>query len=657
MGFISQLVKNKDIGLTPEPSLRPSPTDRGVGRRIWREVFGVNTSKEDQPRPQSRAPGGSYGRSALNSAPATKRLLEAMRSMAPGGWSDDRWEQSARHWNGITYLAGHRLCEMGAQAEFQVYRKDEEHPDGKRPIKRDDPPEGDRMVRPYELVELLEHPNRQDSFGDLVYRWIQQMTLTGKALTWTVPNKLGTPMELYSIPTALAIPQPAINPDFPDGYYRIQPLYPYGPFSSYPTPATAVGAPIPAQWMMEFKYPHPLLRYDGYSPLTAARLHLDEIEMMDRSRHYAMRRGINPSAMLNFDEMEGMEALPEAEIDRIKAEFEEVLMGPENAGALFVGTPGAKLEPWGNRPVDMDYQAGWDQLVSFALGLFGITKPAAGMIDDSSYSTLFATLKQLYWLTLEPIVNRFAAKLTRFLAPFFGDDLVIEIRCRRIDDHDIGFTKVDKLANLKGLPASVIKICFKILDLPMDKRAIEDLEKAGQEQGGGMPGMPGMGAPGAAPPGAEGGVPQPQGVPGVVSPPGAAGAPPSVPEEQQEMEAERPSPGKLSQGALGPRMKRMLTKGFRWKQVYSGGYRAVIDGVTIAMDNLTGDVGRRHWNIGVVHQDGRIEWTDSGSTRAEVEAWAQQIADNENERLGRRKSFPVNRMKALRQKYHLNGVS
>src|SRR5260370_35899679 len=109
------------------------------------------------------------------------------------------------------------------------------------------------------------------------------MTLMGKALTWMVPNKLKTPMELYSIPTAIAIPQPAINPDFPDGYYRIQPIYPYGPFSSYPTPATAVGAPIPAQWMLRVKYPHPLLRYDGYSPMTVLRLQQDEIESIDRS--------------------------------------------------------------------------------------------------------------------------------------------------------------------------------------------------------------------------------------------------------------------------------------------------------------------------------------------------------------------------------------
>ena len=379
---------------------------------------------------------------------------------------------------------------MLQQAEFAVYEKDPNHPEGKIPAKS----EGAER-----LIKLLERPNHQDSFGKTMYRINQQLGLTGMALTWMVPSMRphvhpdqeryrngGEPMELYCIPTAIAIPQPAINPDFPDGYYRIQPVYPYGPFSSYPTPVSAIGAPVAAQWMLRFMYPHPLLRYDGYSPLTGLKYHMDELEMIDKSRHYKMRGSINPSAILNLTDMEGSQPLPESEIERMHAEWEAQYQGSENHGKLIIGAPGGKLEEWGSRPVDMDYSVGWSQLLDFILGGgFGITKPAAGMVEDSSYSTLFATIKQLYVLTLQPEADDIAGELTHHLAPFFGDNLIIEIRCKRIDDHDITFTKIDK-----GLQANVLtkNQVLKMLELPTTQEPWGEEMAGAAEQQSGVPG-------------------------------------------------------------------------------------------------------------------------------------------------------------------------
>lgn len=554
MGRISQLLNSPSTKATPAQ-------DRS--RRLWRETFatdkerGFRDSVQDRPRPN-----GYSNRSLLANPASFQRLLDAHRTGAPGGWSDDRWEQS-KHFTGIVYAAVHRLCMRMIQAEFQVYHRDEDHPDGKRPVNRNDPPEGGRMSRPYELVELLQNPNRQDSFGRWLYRLLQQKLLTGTALNWMVPNRLGTPMEMYVIPTALAIPQTVINPEFPEGFYRIQPVYPYGPFSSYPTPATAVGAPVPAQWVLRFQYPHPLLRYEGYSPLTGLRLHVDELESIDRSRWYGMRRGIAPSAVLNFDGAEGMHQLPWEEIERIKAEFESGFQGPENSGALFVSAPGSSLEPWGGRPIDMDFQSGWEQLTSFILGAYGITKPAAGMIEDASYASLFATLKQLNLLTLDPECHDVASGLTKGMAHHFGDDLVIEIRCQRIDDHDV---KNAKLSLLIGAQAITYNELRKELELPVTQEPWGSLrvgEMAQQEGGGaGAPeGSPTQGMAPAAPPGANGaanGAPpgREQMIQEILA--GGRGGP-SQPQKgsHEPREAVGPSPtnsgSRLGWGALGPR--------------------------------------------------------------------------------------------------------
>lgn len=526
------------------------------GRSRWQSIF---TDKErGLKRPVDEFPSvrdnhNSWVRGSQSTGAAYTRLLQAMRSMAPGGWSDDRFEQGAgRHFRNVPYICIHRTGEILSEAEVLVFRKDDNAQDGKRPISRNSDPEA------YRLVKVLEEPNNDDALGDMLYSLNQQLDLTGTALTWMVPNRDGRVAEMYVIPTAIAIPQPAINPDYPDGYYRIQPVYPYGPFSSYPTPASAVGAPIPAQWMLRMKYPHPYLRYDGWSPLTALQLHLDEIEMMDRSRHYAMRRGINPSAVLQFRDMEGMQPLPEAEIQRIVAQFENELQGPENTGRLYVAPPGSELEQFGTSPKDMDYQAGWDQLTTFAMAGFGISKPAAGMVETSSYATLFATLKQLHLQTLEPKCRRIESKWTRQLAPFYGDDLIVELRCKRIDDHEILFSKIDKLSALKGMPASFIKMVMRMLDLHIDEQMVEELAAAGQEgmmgQAPGMPGgVPGMGVPGTEQPGSAPPVPP---IPGKEAPPppplGSVEGDEKVREDKEVTES-RPTPAGLGRGALGPR--------------------------------------------------------------------------------------------------------
>lgn len=450
MGYIAKSLNTKKM--TPRE-------DRGS--RSW--LNGESKKPQD---------GGVWGRTSTASEASFRRLLQAMRSSAPGGWSDDRWEQS-KHFVGIQYVAIHRCGEQMSQAEFQVFIKDKNHPEGKVPCPENHPG--------YDLVRLLEKPNKDDSFGEWLYNINLQMDLTGTALTWMVPNELGVPFELYSVPTALAIPQAVTSMEYPNGFYRIQPVYPYGPFSSFPTPNSAVGAAIPSEWMLKMKYPHPYLRYDGYSPMTAMRLHIDEVESMDRSRWYSMKRSINPSAVLNFEDMEGSQPLPWEEIERIRSEFEADLEGSENAGKLFVSAPGSSLEKWGTSPIDMDYKEGWSQLVSFVLGSFGITKPAAGMIEDASYSTLFATLKQLYWLTIEPKCNRIAAKLTRHLAPFFGNDLIVEIRTRRIDDHDVMFGKLEKLMSGKAITKNEMR---HKLDFPItnEKWGNEIAGEGGQEQ-------------------------------------------------------------------------------------------------------------------------------------------------------------------------------
>lgn len=559
MGFIAEMSKAAILG-------------QNQGSDLWRRTFGQAKETPSKPIQQSDR-GGSWVKSSTSSIESTKRLIQALRSQAPGGWTDDRYTESQKYID-IAYVAIHRQNELLTQAEFQLYVKDPNHPDGKRPITPEDPPHGDRLVKPYDLVRLLECPNEDDSFGDLIAQFNLQMDLTGTSLSWMVPNELGYPMELYPIPTATMIPQPVMSPEYPKGFYRVQPLYPYGPFSSYPTPASSVGAPIPAEWVLKFKYPHPLLRYEGYSPLTAMRFQMDTLEMMNKSRWYSMKRSINPSAVMNFDEAEGMMPLPESEIQRIHAEWEANFQGVENHGKFIVGSPGGKIEEWGRSPRDMDYPAGWEQTTGFILGGgFGITKPAAGMVEDSSYSTLFATLKQLYWLTLDPKCARFANKMTRHLCPFFGDNLILEIRCKRIDDHEIFKGAIDTAMSAKAITKNEVRKRLEVLNLEPTKEKWGDEIAGKEEQQQGMPGMPGMPGQGQPMPGQEQN--------GRPIPPDLSGLEDNeemVRPEPPEISSSRPDTGTLNEGSLGPRksIKSILRQ--RGKVLVNGNGKHILNG-------------------------------------------------------------------------------
>lgn len=526
---------------------------RGGGGAPWTSALrGAATSKEDRRTPPRRPQGGLL---TANNA-WLSRLLTAMESNAPGGWSDDRYEQTMRHFVGITYVAIHRVCVQLGRAKVKVYRADPGHPEGKVPIQRGE--------EAYELVELLKRPNEQDSFGKLMYRWGQQRRLTGTALTWAPLNRLGKPYRLFSIPTATAIPQPAVSELYPDGYYRIQPVYPYGPYTVVPGVNSSVGATVDSRTMLRMMYPHPFLRYDGYSPLTGMRTHIDAIEMIDKARHYMMRRGIFPNAVLNSTDADGAEELQDDQIERIRALFEEEHQGPENFGRLFMAYAGWKLEKWGDPPSEMAFEGGWDQLSSFILGGgFGITRPAAGMVEDSSYQTLFATMKQLHVVTMEPECEEIGADLTRFLGPYWGDDILVEVEVPRIDDHEIEFAKLNLAMQAKAITKNQV----------LKKLGYEaTTELWGNDFAGMDSAPPGMMA-GMLPPGAGGGMPlgampNPRLTPGmmpagmdpqmaaIMAQSGMMGDPDLLP---------APTPGALSEGSLGPRPGTIPGKAIRRK--------------------------------------------------------------------------------------------
>ena len=99
-------------------------------------------------------------------------------------------------------------------------------------------------------IQLLTRPNQGQSWAELLADLGAEFDKTGKALLWMVPNQMGVPYEYYSVPVATATLQPVFG-SYPNGYYRIQSLYPIG------APKELKGSIVPAEWIVAFDSMHP----------------------------------------------------------------------------------------------------------------------------------------------------------------------------------------------------------------------------------------------------------------------------------------------------------------------------------------------------------------------------------------------------------------
>ncbi|HUE17057.1 MAG TPA: phage portal protein [Planctomycetaceae bacterium] len=414
-------------------------------------------------------------------------LRYAIHHGNPGAWASDHREetQQVTGWN---YVAIRAKCIQGMQARISVYQ-DQRAPEAKALRKRvrngygqlatghdktalrqkalygREEDTSEELPERHRLVRLLKQPNRRQSGAHFRYECIQQLESTGTVLIWNVPNKLGLTIERHVIPTAMATPMPPM-PNLPHGGWRIDPgasrfsfpLIDNGFVESYGY-FRAVGAVIPASphdidgrlivdnednplgFIQAIRWPHPLFKDDGYSPLSAIALWSDLAVEIDRMRWAAMKNQANPSLIITpGDDVEPNEEM----LDRAAKRFNDKYGGPENAGRAMFLSGKAEITQLGSSPREMDYQSGFDQAGRAILAGHGTPPIAAGASSSGSYAAFYAELKQFTELTIQPILDFLAEEDTERLAPQFGEGLTIEYVAAAIDDADLLEKRLDR---------------------------------------------------------------------------------------------------------------------------------------------------------------------------------------------------------------------
>jgi len=375
--------------------------------------------------------------------------LEALRRNPPGQWGADRWEQ-VNHFKDIIYVAGRRVMSLFFAATYTPARR-------KRPRrgKTTFGPAGtvaksvgqssregrDEDYTPIDdcdhpLYRLATRPNPHESMGRVTAKGILQYLLTGVYPAWCVPNANGRPVELYPLRTPFLYPQPP-SPQYPRGAWRVTATG-QGWMTNLPFGASA-GTVLPGEEVARLLNPHPIIDYDGFSPLTAGGVQLDVLQSIDESRKSAMDSGLNLDAVMLVPGGE------QATLDRLSAQMTEKAGGARNHRkfvALATQDFGAggktALETLGTAPKDMDYPQGWEQMTKFALALFGVPPAVAGLTPTGGNAELFAARRQ-FLDQQSGLVGEVGDFYTRCLAdPYssFPGEYVLQVKPQPVDDHE-----------------------------------------------------------------------------------------------------------------------------------------------------------------------------------------------------------------------------
>jgi len=406
-------------------------------------------------------------------------LRTALGSGQPGSWSSDH-RQESEQFTGWTFVAVRAICLQAMQASVCVYDDSVNGSKQKRLKQRNQEHSGYVQTKSlyageygtsvplsndHHLCKILKHPNPTQSGASFRYERVLQLQLTGTSIIWNVPNKFGKTVQRFVIPTTIVTPVSPTS-DLPEGGYKIQPTslrnYHAANNSAFAETGTfhqVAGKIIPLTQLQITRWPHPIYKDDGQSPVSAGAKWIDSANQIDAARWAQMNNGADPSIVVTC----GKDMNPtREELETAAAMFEQKYGGTENTGkAIF--TTGDQVVSLTATPRDMDYNQSFVQLRDAILALHGVPGIAAGISDGGSYAAFYASLKQFISLTVQPILDLLAEDDTEHLAPQFGKNLTIEIGATHIDDPDIlekrlatdiraQIIKVDELRAIRGLP-------------------------------------------------------------------------------------------------------------------------------------------------------------------------------------------------------------
>lgn len=329
-------------------------------------------------------------------AAIAEALSYVLRGDAIGQWASDH-KQEAKSNSGWNYLAIAAIGRQAARAHSYVYSREKQslrkmaksvYGSKWRSMAQDgsaSPVPDDHWVS-----QMVDRPNRAQHGSLFRWEFIQQMHLHGCCFIFNRPTEDGTRTAArYILPVAMTQPVYAgQDKDAPNGGLKVSPYDAGLGFYVHPLLRKLTNRTIPIEQISVVRYPHSVLRGDGFSPTDAAGWWIDVANMVDETRWKHMKRGPRPSNIITFDEER-----PAVELDEVEKRVNRKLDDEYNENRAIALGSGAKLEQY-TTPNEMEYGQSFDQLGKAILAIHGVSEAMVGLSEGMTYGSLAAAMLQ-----------------------------------------------------------------------------------------------------------------------------------------------------------------------------------------------------------------------------------------------------------------------
>lgn len=253
-----------------------------------------------------------------------------------------------------------------------------------------------KEIERHPLLELLDSPNPNDSYIDLVEDLIGFRQLNGNAYLYAPPTSF-QPKEIYCLNSGAV----TVNTS-------------RGVITDYTYSSEAMFQTLMPQDVMHWMCWNPRDPHRGLSPLQAAAMSVSQNNEAKRWNAAVLQNGGRTWGTFSTDK-----DLTDMQYDRLKQEVREKYTGSSNAGKPILLEGGLHWEQMGLTSQDMDWLEGMKLSMREICAIYGTPSQLLGDADSATYSNYREANKAYYRGTIVPELASLREQLNRFLMPKF----------------------------------------------------------------------------------------------------------------------------------------------------------------------------------------------------------------------------------------------
>ena len=301
--------------------------------------------------------------------------------------------------------------------------------------------EGDAEIEKHPFLDLIAKPSYDQTSADFLESWYGYLLVAGNSYVEAVAVD-GQLRELHALrPDRMKVVAGAQG--WPEGFeYTVDGAT--HRFDSEPVPGVR---PI-----LHVRLFHPLNDYYGMSPIEAAAVAIDIHNAAAKWNKALLDNAARPSGALVYASRDGK--LTDDQFARLKAELETSFQGARNAGRPMLLEGGLDWKALSMSPKDMDFieaKNGAAREIALALG---VPPMLLGIPGDNTYSNYQEASRAFWRQTVLPLVNRTTKAFSTWLAPAFGEGLMLKPDLDQVEalasERDALWSRLEKASFLTG---------------------------------------------------------------------------------------------------------------------------------------------------------------------------------------------------------------